>query len=111
MRVATMYLCQEISPQSTQKAPSQLKVAPKVEGGDDGGGHYFAVGHLALWVFRMMQGFQHIVTQAKDCYNLSVHAILRPSFGLVTVNCTRVRMDIAIHSPQGSNWGYIIHGR
>ena len=48
---------------------------------------------LLLPIFVVEKSFEHIVTQAKYCYNLGVHASLRFSFGLVTINFTRFRMD------------------
>ena len=52
----------------------------------------------------VMQGFQHIVTQAKDCYNLGVHAILGSSFGVSTLNFTRFRMDFSLHHRKVATW-------
>ena len=71
----------------------RFEISPEEQCSGNGGGHDFGICHLALRVFGMMQGFQHIVTQAKYCYNLAVYAILRYRLGLVTVNFTRFRMD------------------
>jgi len=35
--------------------------------------HHFGVAHLALRVFSMMHGLEHIVTQAIHDYNLNLH--------------------------------------
>jgi hypothetical protein len=53
-----------------------LEVPAKVQRSHNRRRHHFGIPNLALWVFLMMQCFQHIVTKTKDCYNLSVHAIL-----------------------------------
>ena len=87
----------------TQKLARQSEIASEVQHRYDGGSHHFRIFHLSLVIYMMVQRFQQIIAQAKYCYNMSFHAILRPSISLVTVNCTRVHMDIAIHSPQGSN--------
>lgn len=57
----------------------QFKVAVKKERNYDCSGHHFGIDHLPLRIFKMMKGFKrdHIITQAKDCNNLSVHAIHR----------------------------------
>jgi len=52
-----------------------------------------------------MECFQHVVTKAKYCYNLGVHAILRSRLGLVTINFTSFRMDFLLTSPLGGNLG------
>jgi hypothetical protein len=54
----------------------QLKVALKVQRRNDRRGHYLSIAHLALQIFIMVKGFEHIVTQAKHCSNLAVHAML-----------------------------------
>ena len=84
--------------------PGFLNIPTKVQRSDNRRGHNFGIADLALWVFVVMQGFQHIVTKAKYCYNLGVHATLRFRLGLVTINFTRFRMDFLI-PPQGGNLG------
>jgi hypothetical protein len=39
----------------------------------NGGGHHFSIRHLTLSIFKMMHSLQHIITQTKNDYNLSVH--------------------------------------
>jgi hypothetical protein len=90
-----------------QKPTGVFEVPRMAEGGYDGSGHDFRIAHLALWIFVMSQGFEHIVTQAKDCYNLVVHVFSWVSRGLGTNNFTRKHMDLLIRSSQGSNLGYL----
>src|SRR5512141_222040 len=68
----------------SQRLTGFLVVATIANGSQDGSGHHFRVRHLALSILVMLHGFQHIVTQAKHCYNLAVHAFLRYRFGLST---------------------------
>jgi hypothetical protein len=91
-----------------QVMPRLLKVPAEVQYSHDRRSHYFGVADLALWVFVMAQGFQHVVTKAKDCDNLGVHAILRFSVGSSTINFTRFRMDLSVRSPLGGNLGYLL---
>ncbi len=56
-----------------QKSTGGAKIAFEVQHGDDGGSHYFCITHLALFVFVMMQGLEHIVTQTINNYNLGIH--------------------------------------
>jgi hypothetical protein len=82
----------------THKLARQSEIASEEQYRYDGGNHHIRIFHLALRIFMLVQRLQKIIAQAKYCHNLSVQAILQPSFSLVTVNCTGVRMDIAIHS-------------
>jgi hypothetical protein len=56
-----------------QQPPGPFQVSAKVQGSDNRGGHYLRIVHSTLRVFSMMQGFQHIITQAIDCSDLTVH--------------------------------------
>ena len=82
--------------------PGFFYAAAKKERSHNRCSHDFRIADAPLWVFRMVLGFQHIVTKAKYSYNLGVHAILRFRLGLLTTNFTRFRMDF-IFSPQGGN--------
>ena len=42
------------------------------------------VTHLALLVFVVMKRFQHVVTQAKNCYNLGIHVASWLCYGFAT---------------------------
>jgi hypothetical protein len=48
----------------------------------------------------MVKCFQHIVTQAINCYNSGVHVFLLASCGLVTNNFTRRYMDFSVILPK-----------
>jgi hypothetical protein len=48
--------------------------------GNEGGRHHCGIVHLTLTVFVMMHGFQPIVTQAEDCYDVVVHGL--PPLGM-----------------------------
>jgi hypothetical protein len=49
-----------------------------VQGGHDGGGHDLGIAHLALGSFGMIQGFQHVITQTVNGYDLIVHGAGSP---------------------------------
>jgi hypothetical protein len=66
-----------------QQPAGQLEIAAKVQRSYQPGGHDFRVTHLALLVLIVMQRFQHVVTQTKDCYNLAVHVASWLRCGLV----------------------------
>jgi len=56
----------------------QLKQAiALVKAGNKKAGGKILIRHLALGIISMMKGFQHIVTQAINCYNSGVHVFLR----------------------------------
>jgi hypothetical protein len=92
---------------TSQKLAGVFEVPGKTQCGDNRSGHDFCISHLALWIFVMSHSFEHIVTQAKDCYNLVVHVFSWVSRGLGTNNFTRKHMDLLIRSSQGSNLGYL----
>jgi hypothetical protein len=54
----------------------QTKVASEIQHRDNGGRHGFGIRHLALWIFVVVQGFEHVSTQAKPNYNLGIHEFL-----------------------------------
>jgi hypothetical protein len=56
-----------------QQTASMRVIAAEVQHGDAGGGHHLRITHLASRIFVMMNGFQHIVNQIKNGYNLGVH--------------------------------------
>jgi hypothetical protein len=54
----------------------KTKIPFEIQHRNDGGGHHFGIRHPALPIFMVMQGFQHVITQAKNDYNLGVHEFL-----------------------------------
>ena len=43
----------------------KAKIPFEIQHRHDRCGHYFGVRHLALGIFMMAQGFEHVITQAK----------------------------------------------
>jgi hypothetical protein len=65
--------------------PSHQNTAPL-----HGGGYHFSIADLALRVFAVMKGFQHIVTKAKDCYKLALNlAAFISGWLVITAGTTR----------------------
>ena len=54
-----------------------------VQGRHDGGSHHLGIAHLALGVFVMIQGSQHVVTQTVNSYDLIVHGVGSPGMKVV----------------------------
>jgi hypothetical protein len=63
-----------------QISARQTEVAFEVQHGYDRSSHHFRISHLALGILVMMQGFEHVITQTKNDYNLGIHEF---SFALV----------------------------
>ena len=63
-----------------QISTRQTEVAFEVQHGYDRSSHHFRIRHLALGMLVMMQGFEHVITQAKHNYNLGIHGF---SFAVV----------------------------
>jgi hypothetical protein len=56
-----------------QQFAGKLEVPTMILSSHESSGHNFSIAHLALLIFMMVKGFEHIVAQAKYCYNLGVH--------------------------------------
>ena len=56
-----------------QKAARLAEITAEIQRSNQCGCHYFSIAHLALAIFMMMKGFQYIVTQTKNGYNLGIH--------------------------------------
>src|SRR5215207_2893616 len=63
-------------PMFTQILTGQTKVPFEVQHRHNGGRHDLGIRHLALGIFMMLQGFEHVITQTKNDYNLGVHEFL-----------------------------------
>jgi hypothetical protein len=81
-----------------------LKVSAKAQGSHDGRGHDLGIRHLTLRVIAIVKSFQHIVTQTKDSYNLSVHRFTCNWYGLVTFPIYTKPMDFSTFSPKVATW-------
>jgi len=91
----------------TQILTGQTKIASEIQHRHDRGSHYLGIRHLALLIFIVVQGFQHIITQAKNDYNLRVHEFLL-TLKSGYLNCNRKLMDFPIPATLGGNLGYIM---
>jgi len=82
----------------------KTKIASKVQHGDNGGRHHFCIRHLTLSIFPVVQGLEHIITQTKNDYNLSVHEFfLYVEVGIPQLY--RKLMDFSFPATLGGNLG------
>jgi hypothetical protein len=88
----------------TQILTAQTKIAFEIQHRHTGGRHHFGVRHLAMRIFIVLQGFQHIITQTKYNYNLGVHEFLLYSGGWDTSTVLQT-MDFSTPATLGSNLG------
>ena len=91
--------------------PRKLKIPSKIQCRYDRSRHYFGVAHLTLRVFMMMKSFQHIIAQAKHCYNLAVHVILSARFRIRQPKLYLISHGLSFTPSQGGNLGYLIENR
>ena len=88
----------------TQILARQTEIPLEVQHRHDGGGHHFGIRHLTLAIFMVLQGFEHIITQAKYDYNLRVHEFfLYVEVGIPQLY--RKLMDFPIPTALSSNLG------
>ena len=67
---------------SAQKVQSRLLVSGEELGCDGGNGHHLRVGEEGLLVVLVMEGFEHLVKEAVQGYNLVWHGRLLVQIGL-----------------------------
>src|SRR5690242_3511673 len=76
--------------------PIALRIVPaKVQGCYQGDGHHLGIAEATLPIFPMVQGHQHIGTNAIDCYNLGVHGSLPSGWLVCYPNSSGPPMDFS----------------
>jgi hypothetical protein len=88
----------------TQILTGQTKISFERQHRHNGGRHDFSVRDLALLIFSVAQGFQHIITQTKNDYNLGVHEFLL-YVEVEIPQLYRKLMDFSIPATLGGNLG------
>src|SRR5258705_588422 len=63
-------------PMLTHILTGQTKVSFEIQHRYDRRSHHFRICHLALHIFTVLQGFEHVIAQTKNDYNLRVHEFL-----------------------------------
>jgi hypothetical protein len=88
-------------PFSLQQRPRGAEIPAQKQCSHHSHRHNFRVGHPALWILIMAQGFEHIIHQAKNGYNFRVHEFS----SLVWVSAPQTLAGNSWISSLGSNLG------
>src|SRR4030067_334137 len=90
-----------------EHSASFLQIPAIIQSRHDRSGHDFRIRHLTLRIISMVKRFQHIVTQAINCYNSGVHVFLR-FVAVLSPSTLPETHGFFTSIAQGGNLGYLI---